>query len=189
VAGVAIADLGRWIWHPSGVSPLPFDPIREAGRQWEAHWGAETAAPMEAVVSIVRAQQIVVARLNAELREFDLTYSRYETLMLLFYSRRGSLPLGKMGVRLQVHLTNVTKLVEALEVRGLVSRSPHPDDRRTTLAAITAQGRDVAERATKAVNAIDFGTAPLSPAHLADVIAALEELRRGAGDFEAPLPA
>ncbi len=82
------------LWHAFAVTPLPFDPIREAGRQWEKHWGVETAAPMEAVISIVRAQQIVVGRLNAALRAFDLTYSRYETLMLLFNSREGS--LGQM---------------------------------------------------------------------------------------------
>ncbi|MEV4418963.1 MarR family transcriptional regulator [Patulibacter sp. NPDC049589] len=166
------------------MPPLPFDPIREAGRQWETHWGAETAAPMEAVISIVRAQQIVVARLNAVLRDFDLTYSRYETLMLLFYSGEGALPLGKMGVRLQVHLTNVTKLVDALEARGLAERTPHPEDRRTTLATITPRGREVAEAATHAVNAIDFGTAPLAPGALDDVIVALRDLRREAGDFD-----
>jgi DNA-binding MarR family transcriptional regulator len=172
------------VWHAARVPPLPFDPIREAGRQWEKHWGAETVAPMEAVISIVRAQQIVVGRLNEVLRQFDLTYSRYETLMLLYYSREGSLPLGKMGVRLQVHLTNVTKLVDALEARGLAERIPHPEDRRTTLATITAHGQEVAAGATQAVNAIDFGTAPLTAGALDGLIVALRDLRRGAGDFE-----
>lgn len=166
------------------MPPLPFDPIREAGRQWEKHWGAETVAPMEAVISIVRAQQIVVARLNAVLRAFDLTYSRYETLMLLFYSREGALPLGKMSARLQVHLTTVTKLVDALEVRGLADRSTHPEDRRTTMATITLDGRKVAAAATHAVNAIDFGTAPLTADALGDVILPLRDLRREAGDFD-----
>lgn len=174
------------LWHAFAVSPLPFDPIREAGRHWEEHWGVETAAPMEAVISIVRAQQIVVGRLNAALRAFDLTYSRYETLMLLFNSREGALPLGKMGVRLQVHLTNVTKLVDALEARDLAARVPHPEDGRTTLATITPRGREVAEAATHAVNAIGFGTTPLSADALDAVIVALRELRRGAGDFEVP---
>ena len=58
---------------------------------------------MTAVTSIMRAQQILMARLNALLKPFDLTFPRYEALMLLYYSRRGSLPLGKVGGRLQVH--------------------------------------------------------------------------------------
>ena len=84
-------------------APLPFDPIAEAGRQWAARWGDDSVAPMTAVTSIMRVQQIALSRLNGALEPFDLTFPRYEALMLLFLSRRGSLPLGKMGARLQLH--------------------------------------------------------------------------------------
>ena len=49
-------------------------------------------------------------RLNDLLRPWHLTFPRYEALMLLFYSRNGSLPLGKIGERLQVHRTSITSL-------------------------------------------------------------------------------
>ena len=52
---------------------------------------------MSAVTSIMRVHQILMARLNDQLGPYGLTFPRYEALMLLFYSRRGSLPLGKMG--------------------------------------------------------------------------------------------
>ena len=51
--------------------------------------------------------------------------------MLLFLSRRGSLPLGKMGARLQVHPASVTNLIDGFEKLGLCDaraapeRSPH----------------------------------------------------------------
>ena len=51
---------------------------------------------MAAVTSIMRVQQILLARLNDTLKPFDLTFPRYEALMLLYYSRKGALPLGKM---------------------------------------------------------------------------------------------
>ena len=57
---------------------------------------------MAAVTSVMRVQQILIARLNELLRPWSLTFPRYEALLLLFYSRAGSLPLGKMGERLQV---------------------------------------------------------------------------------------
>ena len=97
------------------ASPLPFDPIDEAARQWRAHWGDEPLASMAAVTSIMRAQQILLARLNELLKPWDLTFPRYEALMLLHYSRRGALPIGKMGDRLQVHRTSITSLVDGLE--------------------------------------------------------------------------
>jgi DNA-binding MarR family transcriptional regulator len=167
------------------VAPLSFDPIREAARQWRRHWGPSTAPPMAAVTSVMRAHQLMLARLNEALGPYELTFPRYEALMLLYYSRAGSLPLGKMGARLQVHQTSVTSLVDGLERAGLAERSPHPTDRRTTLAAITGRGREVAEAATHDLNAMRFGTEPMTVAELESVRAVLERYRREAGDFRA----
>ena len=98
---------------------------------------------MAAVTSLMRAQQIVLARVEEVLRPFDLTFARYEVLMLmlmLLFGRSGSLPLSRLGDRLQVHPTSVTNAVDRLEAQGLVRRSPHPRDRRATLAG--ARGQD-----------------------------------------------
>lgn len=172
-----------WKAAPTLGDRLSFDPIDEAGRQWGKHWGAATVAPMAAVTSIMRVQQILLARLNEELQPFGLTFSRYEALMLLYYSRAGSLPLGKMGARLQVHRTSVTNLVDGLEGMGLARRTPHPTDRRTTLATITDEGRRVAEASTKALNEQAFGIAPLGRRDLEALTDVLRRLRIAAGDF------
>jgi DNA-binding MarR family transcriptional regulator len=166
------------------ASSLTFDPIEEAGRQWRRHWGPAAAVPMMAVTSIMRVQQIWLARLNQTLAPFELTFARYEALMLLYLSRRGSLPLGKIGVRLQVHPTSVTNLIDGLEKLGYAERTPHPEDRRTTLAAITERGRDAASAATRALNEIRFGTEPLRRAELQTLSAVLERVRQAVGDFE-----
>lgn len=165
------------------ASGSSFDVIAEARRQWDQHWGGDATAAMSAVTSIMRVHQILMARLNDLLRPFDLTFPRYEALMLLYYSRRGALPLGKMGDRLQVHRTSVTNLVDGLQRLGYVERVPHPEDRRATLAAITAQGRSAAERTTRILNEQLFGTAPLSDAELHSLTEILGQVRIDAGDF------
>jgi len=162
---------------------LDFDPIAEASRQWRSHWGSSPVPAMAAVTSIMRAEQIIMARLNELLRPWDLTFPRYEALMLLYYSRRGSLPLGKMGERLQVHRTSITNLVDGLESLGLVRRTPHDHDRRTTLATITERGREVAEAATKTLNDERFGTAPLKRSELDALFETLRRVRLDADDF------
>ena len=162
---------------------LEFDPIDEAGRQWEKHWGPEPVVPMKAVTSMMRVQQMWLARLNEAVKPFGLSFARYEALMLLFYSRQGSLPLGKMGTRLQVHPTSVTNLVDGLEQRGFARRLPHPSDRRTTLAEITEAGRRAATGATHALHAIRFGTPPLDDAQLQTLTDVLRHAREAAGDF------
>jgi DNA-binding MarR family transcriptional regulator len=126
--------------------PLPFDPIDEASRQWGRRWGA--VEQMRAVTSLMRAQQIVIGELDEILKKHGLTFARFEALVLLTFSRRGSLPLGKMGERLQVHPTSVTSIVRRLESAGLVTRTPHPDDGRAILCEITPEGRELVERAT-----------------------------------------
>lgn len=162
---------------------LQFDPIEEAGRQWRRHWGQAPLPAMMAVTSIMRVQQLLLARLNEALRPAGLTFARYEALMLLYFSRKGELPLGKMGARLQVHPTSVTNLVDGLEKAGYAQRTPHPSDRRTTLATITDRGREVAAGATEQLQAIAFGTEPLHRDDLRSITDILRELRHAAGDF------
>ncbi len=162
---------------------LEFDPIEEAARQWRTHWGAAPVPAMSAVTSIMRAHQILIARLNDALAPFGISFARYEALMLLLFSRKGSLPLGKMGARLQVHPASVTNLIDGLEKLGYATREPHPSDRRTTLARITPRGREVAEQATEAMHEIKFGTAPLRRGDLEAITATLRRLREGSGDF------
>jgi DNA-binding MarR family transcriptional regulator len=168
----------------AGMAPsLPFDPISEARRQWDDHWGPEAGPAMVAVTSIMRVQQVMLARLNAALAPWDLTFPRYEALMLLSYSRRGSLPLGKMGDRLQVHRASVTNVIDRLEAQGLVRRVQHESDRRAVLAEITEQGRRVADEATRLLNEERFGTAPLDDGRLEQLFELLRPVRVDAGDF------
>jgi DNA-binding MarR family transcriptional regulator len=165
---------------------LTFDPIVEARRQWDANWGEAATPSMAAVTSLMRAQQIVMARLNELLEPLDLTFPRYEALMLLFYSRAGSLPLGKISDRLQVHRASVTNVVGKLADSGYVKRVGHERDRRAVLAEITPSGREVARTATLALNEARFGTAPLDAQRCEEIFELLEPLRRQAGDFVAP---
>jgi DNA-binding MarR family transcriptional regulator len=163
--------------------PLSFDPIQEAGRQWRRHWRGAPVEAMQAVTSVMRVQQILLARLNEALEPYGLTFARYEALMLLYFSRAGALPLGKIGARLQVHPASVTNLIDGLTQQGLVRREAHPTDGRVTLAAITDEGRELAERATPALNRGRFGLEALDRDQLRELNALLREVRAGADDF------
>ncbi len=163
---------------------LSFDPIAEARRQWEAHGWPDQAPAMALVTSIMRLQQVFLTRADATLRSYDLTFARYEVLMLLSFARQGALPLGKIGERLQVNAASVTNAVDRLEARGLVTRRSNPDDGRGTLAWLTAAGRRTALEATEAMNEslfADLGVDTSSARLLFDLLA---DLRRAAGDFD-----
>ena len=60
----------------------------------------------------------MTARLGCRRPGHGLTFAAYEALRLLAFSSRGSLPMGKMGERLMVHLASVTNVITRLEHRG-----------------------------------------------------------------------
>jgi DNA-binding MarR family transcriptional regulator len=165
---------------------LPFDPIERAAQIWEERFGP--AAAMAAVTSVMRAQQILLAELDGVLRPRALTFARYEALVLLAFSRRGSLPLRVIGERLMVHPTSVTNTIGRLEEQGLVRLRPNPRDGRGKLAEITPRGREVMAAATADLMAAEFGMAGYDGRELRHIFALLRGLRVAAGDF-APEPA
>ena len=168
------------------ASPLPRDPIADARRNWEERGWGDVAAPMAAITAIMRTQQILLARIEDVLRPFGLTFARYELLALLGFARGGSLPMSRASALLQVHPTSVTNAVDRLEQAGLVARSPHPTDGRTTLIGLTRSGRAVAERATAALNTEVFARSGFTDDDVEQLIRVLGAFRRRAGDFTEP---
>ena len=153
----------------------PFDPIAEARRQWLAH-DLDEPLSMTAATSIIHAQQVVSTAIDRALKPLGLTFARYEVLMLLSFSRTGALPITKIGERLLVHPTGITKLVDKLEAEDLARREPNPTDRRGTLVRITPTGLRLGKRASNIVGGIRFG-ADLPDADLEQLVSLLGRLR------------
>ncbi|MCX2949796.1 MarR family winged helix-turn-helix transcriptional regulator [Lentzea sp. NEAU-D7] len=164
------------------MTPLPFDPIARAAELWDDRVGSATA--MAAVTSVMRVQQIIQSAVDAALKPHGLTFARYEALVLLYFSRKGALPMRVMGERLQLHPTSVTNIVDRLESDGLVRRTPHPTDRRTTLVEITEAGLQRRESATAAVVDVNLGLKGLTDRQTEQLTDLLAKVRRASGDFE-----
>jgi DNA-binding MarR family transcriptional regulator len=170
----------------ANVKRARVDPIAEARRQWNAHGWTDAAAGMTAVTSIMRAHQLLLARVDETLRPFALTFARYELLTLLSFTRQGRMPMASASARLQVHPTSVTNTVDRLEASGHVRREAHPGDGRATLIVLTDSGRELAARATAALNAEVFARPGLSAGDADELIAIIARLRADAGDPTEP---
>ena len=155
--------------------PLPFDPVAEARRHWIDRWSV--GEHMAAATSLMRAHQLVLAAVEDELRPYGLTFSSYEVLMLLSFTRRGEMPLGKMSDRLMVHPASITNTIDRLEEKGLVQRRRDRSDKRRILAVITAAGRQVAAEATEPLNKIQFGLGALDEPDAAAINGVLRLIR------------
>ena len=138
---------------------------------------------MRVATSIMRAQQLLIARFDATLKPYGLSFARYEALVLLHFSRAGALPLSVIGERLMVHPTSVTNTIDRLAAQGFVERRPNPRDGRGVLAAITGSGRDVVARATEDLMRDGFGLTAYDEEQLSELFRLLRTLRVDAGDF------
>ncbi|GIF23604.1 DNA-binding MarR family transcriptional regulator [Actinoplanes tereljensis] len=159
------------------------DPIAEARRLWSEHGWEHAADGMAAITSLMRAQRIALARVEAVLKPHAITFARYELLMLLYFSRRGSLPMALISERLQVHPTSVTNAVDRLQAAGLVQRLMHPEDRRATIIELLPPGRKLAEAATADLNSQVFGAPWITPAAVTTLVDVITEIRHDTGDF------
>ncbi len=141
---------------------------------------------MAAVTSVMRAQQLMLARIDQALRPHSLSFARFEMLRLLAFTREGRLPMASATARLQVHPASVTNTVGRLEHDGLMRREPHPHDGRATILVLTDAGRELVEAATRSLNAEVFEQPGLDDDETQTLVRTLAALRQRAGDFAEP---
>ncbi len=90
------------------------------------------------------ARRLRVASMAA-LAQHDVTPSQVRAIRVLMGQDRGGVRSKELAEHLKIAPRSATEVVDALEDKGLVSRSPDPGDRRATLVALTDHGRALAE--------------------------------------------
>ena len=73
------------------------------------------------------------------LKDAQLTSPQYFILLLL--EEKDRRPFKELAELLSCTRATMTGIVDTMEKKGLVSRSPHPDDRRSLLVTLTDKGR------------------------------------------------
>jgi MarR family 2-MHQ and catechol resistance regulon transcriptional repressor len=101
---------------------------------------SQVKAPNMLVHALYQADHLVTARLDAALDANGLSIAKFGVLKELAEENE-PLPLGQLAERLACVKSNITQLVDRLEVDGLVRRVPDSEDRRSTRAVITEEGR------------------------------------------------
>jgi DNA-binding MarR family transcriptional regulator len=99
---------------------------------------ATTSLP---VASLAAQLRLAVARSARRLRqEATVGLSPTLTSALVSVERHGPLTPSELAVRERIQRPTATRLIAALEARGLVARTADPADRRSSLIAVTAAG-------------------------------------------------
>ena len=126
---------------------------------------------------ILAAQREGNRMLASALRELDLTPAQAEVLDVL--SGREPVTLATLGRLLVCEAGSPSRLVDTLVRRGLLTREPAGDDRRTVLISLTTQGKAVAGQFGAAASPVTAVIAErLRPEEIDTLIALLHQLMR-----------
>jgi DNA-binding MarR family transcriptional regulator len=94
-------------------------------------------------LSLVRVLIKLPAALDAQLqRDSGFSHFEYSVLAGLSEAKEGSLRMSVLAAFADGSLPRLSQVISRLERRGLVRRTPDPDDGRYTLAVLTEAGRD-----------------------------------------------
>jgi DNA-binding MarR family transcriptional regulator len=104
---------------------------------------------------LAAALRISVSRLARRLRAerysagLEPGLSDTQLAALATLERRGEMTPGELADHEKVQPPSMTRVIAALEDRGLVGRTPHATDRRQVVLTVTAQGRAVVEQSRR----------------------------------------
>jgi MarR family transcriptional regulator, organic hydroperoxide resistance regulator len=136
----------------------------------------------QVVFGIVRVADALMRRLTGTLEPFKLTLNQYSVLDGLRGAGTAGLTCREIAVKLVSRDPDVTRLLDRLELRGLVSRHRGRPDRRVVRTQITSEGMQLLAR----LDGSAAGRAGLSGPMGRGELAALDALLRAAEGVAVP---
>ena len=148
--------------------------------------GAEVAA------NLIRAADALLAEISRRRRRIaDLSPSAFQCLAILDGAGE-PLAAHTIAERLLVSSASTTSLLDTLEKRGLIERTPHPSDRRKTLVHLSNDARDLVDRMLPQVHAAATDAVKeLSEAEREQLVQSLTSIRHAVvelAEHEPPVP-
>lgn len=132
----------------------------------------------EANLNIVRTAEHLGSRIADLFKGFGLTATQYNALRILRGARPSGLACGEIGERMLTKESDITRLLDRLETRGLISRKRPANNRRTVITKITADGESLLAELDEPVAEFNRTAASrLGRDELETLIGLLEKLR------------
>jgi MarR family transcriptional regulator, organic hydroperoxide resistance regulator len=125
---------------------------------------SSSASAWSALLALQRAAHATLQVLAAELTGLDLTASEINALANLADGRSRS--VSDLGQAAGTRPTTLTSVLDRLERRGHITRTPHPVDRRGVLVGLTPSGRQVAATIQHAITGIEQRALAQLPAEM-----------------------
>lgn len=133
---------------------------------------------LQAVSEVFRTADAMRRTFGSLLEPHGLTMQQYNVLRILRGGGGAALPTMEIAARMLEQTPGITRLLDRLEAKGLVSRERCEDDRRQVLCSITPAGRKVLGELDAAVDGTDEALlGDLGDAELRALVDALRRIR------------
>jgi DNA-binding MarR family transcriptional regulator len=109
----------------------------------------------EAVLNVLHTADVLLQRITAVLKPFKLSHSQYNVLRILRGAGPEGLACREIGERMITRDPDVTRLLDRLEARGLLTRTRDQKDRRVITARITEEGRRLLDALDQPIAEVD----------------------------------
>ena len=106
----------------------------------------ERADAIDSWESLYRAQVAVLRQLLSEFPDDEVSFTEYDVLFNLYRQPDRALRIRDLNRHLLLTQPSVSRLLDRLAARGIVTKSPDPRDARGTIVALTDRGADVFRR-------------------------------------------
>jgi DNA-binding MarR family transcriptional regulator len=134
----------------------------------------------EVVVALLRTADLVRRTVGRALEPHDITLQQYNVLRILRGAGEEGLPTLEIAERMIEQAPGVTRLLDRLEVKGLVRRQRCAQDRRQVLCWLTPAGLELVERLDEPVDSADAeAVAMLTPEEQEKLLRMLDAIRSG----------
>jgi DNA-binding MarR family transcriptional regulator len=109
----------------------------------------------EALLNVLRTADVLIQRIAAVLKPFKLSHSQYNVLRILRGAGPDGLACQEVAERMISRDPDITRLLDRLEVRGLVTRMRDQKDRRVVRVRITPEGLRLLEALDQPIAEVD----------------------------------
>ena len=134
----------------------------------------------EVVVALLRTADLIRRTVGRVLEPHDITPQQYNVLRILRGAGEQGLPTLEIADRMIEQAPGVTRLLDRLEVKGLVRRQRCAQDRRQVLCWLTPSGLELVERLDEPVDSADAeAVAMLTPEEQEKLLRMLDAIRSG----------
>ena len=134
----------------------------------------------ESAIALLRTADLLRRHLTRVSEPHGITPQQYNVLRILRGAGEEGLPTLAIGERMVEQTPGVTRLIDRLEVKGLVVRCRGEDDRRQVLCRVTAAGRDLLSQLDTAMEqAAEAGVAMLQSEDQLRLLEMLATIRAG----------